>query len=167
MKRSIALIVGALFIASAAFAEGYVSANDLEKGTFTSTVKLEDGFELHGTAEKAIVVDAQENALTASDGEIFTQRINTKGVGNTSQRSVSFPVKAGETVTLYGHSSSKTDTRTMLVVDADGNTVFSLDVGPAATEAIAIGSFKAPASGTLYAWSKSGGIYIYSIKVTK
>ncbi len=165
MKKCIVFAAGFLFLSGLLTAAGYVNANDLEKGTFTIEVKLEDNFALHGTAEKAIIVDAADEGKTAPDGEVFTQRINTKGSGNMAQRSVSFPVKAGEKVTIYGHSSSKTDTRTMLIVDSDGQTVFSMDVGPYATADVAIGSFNAPADGTLYAWSKSSGIYIYCIKV--
>lgn len=165
MKKNLALIVGITLLAGSVFAAGYVNANDVNKGTFTNKVELDDGFAIYGTAEKDIRVDAPDVAVNAPDGETFTQRINTRGTGSVSFRSVSFPVKAGEKVTIYGHSSSKTDTRTLLVVDADGNTVFTLDVTPYATSDAVIGSFTSTTTGTLYIWSKSGGTYIYSVVV--
>lgn len=166
MKKCMAVFAGFLFFMGVAFAEGYVNANDLDAGSFTGKVELEDGFALYGSAEKPITVDNTE-VPPAPDGEVFTKRINTKGGGSPSFRSVSFPVKAGEKVTVYGFSGSKTDTRTLIIANENGEQVATMDVPAYTTGKIAINSYKAAASGTLYAYSKSGGIYIYCIKVEK
>ena len=164
MKKSMAIFAGFLFFMGVSFAEGYVNANDLETGSFKSKVELEDGFALYGSEEKPINVDVTE-VPTAPDGEVFTKRINTKGGGSTTFRSVSFPVKSGEKVTVYAMSGSKTDTRTLLFMNEAGEQVAEMDVAPYTGGVIAINSFKASADGTLFTWSKSGGIYIYCIKV--
>ena len=166
MKKCMAVLAGFLFFMGAAFAEGYVNANDLEVGSFTGKVELEDGFAIYGSAEKPITVDNTE-IPPAPDGEVFTKRINTKGAGNTSYRCVSFPVTAGEKVTVYAFSGNKTDTRTLIIANENGDQVTTMDCPPYGSRIMAINSFKATASGTLYAYSKSGGINIYCIKVEK
>ena len=80
-------------------------------------------------------------------------------------RTVTFPVKSGEKVTVYALSGSKTDVRTLLFVNENGEQAASVDVPPYTGGKIEIGSFKASANGTLLAYSKSGGIYIFCIKV--
>ncbi len=164
MKKSMAVFAGFLFFMGAAFAEGYVNANDLETGTVKSKVELEDGFALIGTEEKSLTIDNTE-VPAAPDGEVFTKRINLKGAGSADYRTVTFPVKSGEKVTVYALSGSKTDVRTLLFVNENGEQVASVDVPPYTGGKIEIGSFKVSANGTLLAYSKSGGIYIYCIKV--
>ena len=164
MKK--AIFATALFslLSFGAIAEGYVNANDLDQGTLSSAKSLEDGFKILATAEKAVNIDKAGDGKQNADGEKFNQRINLKGAGNTNQRSVSFPVKAGETIVIDCETSSKTDTRTLLVVDQDGNSVLSIAAAPGE---VARGKVKASKAGTYYAYSKSGGMYIYQIDVKK
>ena len=163
MKKILAVTALVSLIALSVCAEGYVNANDLEKGTLTSESALEDGFKILSTAEKPVVIDAPGDPLPKNpDGEQFNLRINLKGKGNTEYRCVSFPAKAGETITVDCATSSKTDTRTLVVVDAEGNNVLSIAAAPGD---VARGKAKAPKDGTYYAFSSGSGMYIYQIDV--
>lgn len=164
MKKTFGVAAILAFMAFGAFAEGYVSANDLDAGTIESAKSLDDGFKILASAEKAVAIDKAGDGKTNADGEKFNQRINLKGAGSTSVRSVSFPVKAGETIVVDTETSSKTDSRTLVVVDADGNTVLSIAAAPGK---VARGKVKATKAGTYYAYSSKGGMYIYQIDVTK
>ena len=161
MKKALFAVALSSLLAFGAAAEGYVSANDLDQGTIDSATSLEDGFKILASAEKIVIIDKADGDENA-DGEKFNQRINLKGKGSTSVRSVSFPVKAGETIVVDCATSSKTDTRTLVVVDSDGNNVLSI---PAAPGKVARGSAKAKKAGTYYAYSSGSGMYIYQIDV--
>ena len=52
MKKLVGIISACLMLCTAAFAEGYFSAEDQEKGTITEDKAVEDGFVLHATTEK-------------------------------------------------------------------------------------------------------------------
>ena len=54
MKKIIAVLAAAFMFGTFTFAEGYICANDLEKGPITSEKSEEDGFVLYGSAEKAM-----------------------------------------------------------------------------------------------------------------
>ncbi len=162
MKRIVSFAAVALLTATA-FAKGYVNANDLEKGTLEGKTALDDGFSILASAEKPVLIDAPGDPLPKNDdGEIFNMRINLKGKGSSKLRCVSFSAKAGETIMVDCATSSKTDTRTLVVVDEDGNTVLSI---PSAPEKVTRGKAKAPKSGTYYAYSSGSGMYIYQIDV--
>lgn len=165
MKKVLFFAALSLFSASI-FAEGYVSANDLDEGTVQGKMALDDGFAILASAEKAVVIDkAGDSPIPKNaDGESFNRRINLKGAGNTATRCVSFPVKAGETITVDCQTSSKTDSRTLVIVDSDGNNVLSVSAAPGEVKR---GSAKASKAGTYYAYSSKGGMYIYQIDVKK
>jgi hypothetical protein len=149
-----------------AFGEGYINANDLEKGEITAAKTAEDNFVLTGTADKNITVDGCPTH-TADDGEAFTQRIKLNGSGAADFRSVSFPAKTGEKVTVYGNSGSKTDARVLVVMGAAGAvTELAMDPDPTGAKPT-IATFTAPADGTYTIFSKKSGVNIYQIKVGK
>ena len=103
MKKILTAIAVTLLFGASVFAEGYISANDLELGTVDSPRKEEDGFVLNATnAEKQFLVieDKSKDPVTC-DGEKIINRINFKGGGKKDYRSISFPAKAGETVKIY------------------------------------------------------------------
>lgn len=147
---------------SMAFAESYVNANDLKPGTFTDVQALEDGFSLIGTADKPVEVGKADNVVYKD--ETFTQRIKLGGSGKVDARCVGFSAKSGQTVTVLGHSSSKTDTRVVIIADESGKPVGTVDVTPY-SGAPALGTVKIKADGKYFAYSKSSGIYIYEITV--
>lgn len=163
----IAAVSAIFFLGAFAFAEGYLSANDLEKGEITSVKNEEDGFVLNASAEKNITVDKCP-VHTASDGESYTQRIKLNGSGSATARSISFPAKKGETIVVRGNSGSKTEARPLLIVNDAGETLTQINMeadpsGAPLTE----GKFKVPADGTYTVYSKKSGINLYYIGVVK
>lgn len=166
MKKLAILVSLILAVGSFAFAETYVSANDVEKGTYTDVKKLEDGFALNGTADKPVEVTKVGEEKAEYNGEVFTQRFKLGGSGSTTARNISFSAKKGQVVTILGLSSSKTDTRSIAVADTQGQVVGSVDVAPAAGAVpLSVGTVKIPADGDYFVYSKKSGIYIYTIVV--
>lgn len=169
MKKLVTFISACMLLGSFAFAEGYFSAEDLDKGTvITSDMELEDGFVLHATEEKGMNISSKPMHKTDS-GEEFTRALQLQGSGNTGFRSVSFPAKKGETLTVYGNSTSKTDMRALAVTDASGKILKELpmDIDGQAGTIASEGKFKIPEDGTYYVYSKKSGINLYYISVGK
>ncbi|MDD5790763.1 MAG: PPC domain-containing protein [Spirochaetia bacterium] len=168
MKKLVGIISACLMLCTAAFAEGYFSAEDMEKGTITEDVAVEDGFVLHATSEKYMNI-AKKPMHKASNGEEFSMALQLQGSGKSEYRSVSFPAKAGETITVWGNSTSKSDMRPIVVAGPDGKVIKELPMdidGEAGTPA-SDGSVKAPVDGTYTIYSKKSGINIYKINVGK
>ncbi len=161
---TIAAISAALLMGASVFAEGYINANDLAPANIVEDQAEEDGFVIHGTAEKFVVIDSSEPAKAGDD--VFTQRINLKGSGKPDVRSVTFPAKKGETITVFAASSSKTDSRTINIANEAGEVVAEMSEKPY-VEGVTVESFKAPADGTYAVYSAKNGMYIYQITVTK
>jgi len=165
MKKLMAVIAATFMMGAAVFAEAYISANDLEPQVITSEVKCEDGFTLIATPEKGMEVSKQSSDCPNSVGdETFTKRIKIGGSGKVEYRSISFPAKAGQTVTVYSKSSSKTESRLVALLDAEGKTVATSEAGAYPSE-ISVGTFKIEADGTYYITSKKSTIYVYEIIV--
>lgn len=168
MKKLVGIISACLMLCTAAFAEGYFSAEDMEKGTITEDKAVEDGFVLHATSEKYMNI-AKKPMHKASNGEEFNMALQLQGSGKPEYRSVSFPAKAGETITVWGNSTSKTDMRSIVVAGPDGKVVKELpmDVDGQDGTPASDGSVKAPVDGTYTIYSKKSGINIYKINVGK
>lgn len=167
MKKIIAALTAiAAAMTLGAFAEKYVSANDLELGTLTADKALEDDFAIKATEEKSVEISKQSSDCpnTIATGEVFTQRIKIGGMGNADYRSIFFPAKAGQKVTVYCKSSSRTDERVALVCTAEGVEVGSVVAGSYEGE-ISSGVVAIPADGNYYVTSKHSTIYIYEIVV--
>ncbi len=169
MITKIAAVAAVMFMGAFSFAEGYMCANDLEPGEITEVTQEEDGFVLNANSEKNLTVEKKPLHKT-KDGSIeFTAAVKLNGSGKPDYRSISFPAKAGETVTIWGNSGSKTEVRPLVCVDAEGKTVKELpmDVDGQAGTIASEGSFKAPADGVYTVYSKKSGINIYQISVGK
>lgn len=144
------------------FAERYVSANDLDLGVLTEDKALEDGFTIKATTEKSVEITKQGSDQPNKVGdEVFTQRIKF-GSGNATCRNVSFSAKAGEKVTVYGKSSSNSDSRVIAICKDDGTEVGTVSVAPAGSD-ISSGTVSIPEAGNYYVTSKKNTIYIYEI----
>ena len=168
MKKIIAVLAAAFMFGVSAFAEGYLSANDLSVGEITNDASQEDGFIIHGSQKKIKVV---KNSTKAGE-EKFTQRMELGGsridAGGTPVSYISFPVQKGETLTVWGKSSSKKDDRVAEIYDADKNVIGSIPMkadGGLPKDYVA--SWKIPVSGEISLGSKGSTIYIYKIEVTK
>ena len=167
MKKIIAVLSAAFLAGACAFAEGYICANDLEKGQVTAVTQEEDGFVLNASEEKAMTIDSMK-AYTYND-ETFTQRIKLNGAGKPDYRSISFPAKKGEKITIYGISGAKTETRPLLVVNSTGAEVAQvvMDMMPPddGTLVPTVETVTVPADDTYTIYSKKSGINIFQIKV--
>lgn len=168
MKKIIAVLAAAFMFGVSAFAEGYINANDLSVGEIKADAPQEDGFVIHGLASKSVKI---EKNATKFAGEKFTQRIKMGGSrleGETEPKlTISFPAKKGETISVYGKSSSKKDDRVAEIYDAEKNVVASLPMYADGTPKTAAQTFVAPADGTYSVGSKGSTIYIYKIEITK
>ena len=162
MKKLALIIVVAAICSSAAFCTAFLSANDMEPAKLASELKLEDTI-IKATSDKGVTIEATE-AREASDGEIFNLRIKLNGTGNATYRSIGFHALAGETLTVYLNSSSKTDSRILVLAKADGTQVTTLvadpDTGKSGLQAFVIAD-----EGDYFVYSKSSGINIYQLIV--
>jgi hypothetical protein len=167
MKKIIAVLTAAFMFGTFTFAEGYISANDLEKGVFSEEKHEEDGFVLYATPEKPMEVK-KHDANTVGD-ETFTQVISTKGSGSSKkmERIITFPVKAGETIKIACQNSGKTGSRPLHVVNAETHEEIKTISAISYTEGVTTDSVKVSAAGTYGVYSTSGGIYIFKIEVVK
>ena len=170
MKKLITVIAASLLLCASVFAEGFINANDLALGTVDSPRKEEDGFVLNATkAEKQFLVVEDKSADPVTvDGEKITNRINFKGGGAADYRSISFPAKAGETVTIYGLSAKKDAERPVKVINAEGVEIKEFAAAKDDhSKPVPPMTFKAPATSTYTVFSQGGGWYLYKIVVAK
>ncbi len=169
MKRQLVKAMGCLILCvvlgAPLFAAGYISSNDLDPGTLSSSATYDDGFVIKATNEKKVSIEAVAEGRKAADGEVFNTRIKLGGSGSKDFRSVSFPAARGEKAVVYLNSSSKSDARILVVADAQGTVVASLTAPPDADGTAGIATCLLPAAGTYTVYSKSGGINIYQIIV--
>lgn len=165
MKKLITVIAASLTLGAFAFAEGYISANDVKAGIITGQQKEEDGFIIEGSGGSKPIEVKKTDSKTC-DGETITQRIGFGGSGSANGPYISFPAKAGETITIYANHSGTSGNRPLKLVTADGaaveefsNTSYKGDVG--------VFKIKAPKTDTFKVFPSGGGAYIYMIKVSK
>lgn len=164
MKKIIAALTAiAAAMTMSVFAERYVSADDLELATLTEDKALEDGFTIKATPEKNVEIKQSERK--AGD-DIFTQAIKLGG-GGADFRSITFSAEAGQKVTVYGLSSSKTDSRTANVCSEDGTVIGSVSVNADSGVGgqISTGTVSVPANGNYYVTSAKSTIYIYQVVI--
>ncbi len=165
MKRLIITAALVLLISAMLFAEGYLSANDLDPAKYTSPVTI-DGFTFNATSSKATEIQEMDER-TAPDGEIFNNRIKLNGTGTSELYSITFQAKKGETVTVYLNSSSKTDERVLVLFTPTDATPIQTMAAPPATgdNTTGMGSFTIEKDGTYTIGSAKSGIYIYAIVI--
>ncbi len=165
MKKIIITAALALLISAALFAEGFISANDLDPAKYTSPVTF-DGFTINATSSKAAEIQEMDER-TAPDGEIFNNRIKLNGAGTNEVYSITFQAKKGERVTVYLNSSSKTDERVLvLFTPTDATAIQTIAAPPATADNTAgMGSFTIEKDGTYTIGSAKSGIYIYAIVI--
>ncbi len=146
----------------------YISANDLTVGNVVAEVKAEDGFVLNASEEKAMAVEQPAEALVAG-ADVFSNRLSTKGSGNTEVRNVTFPAKAGDSIVIWAAQGGSSNRPLHVVNAASGDEVAELSMLPKDGKTIVLNVFevKAPADGSYCVYSTSGGCYIYQIKVGK
>lgn len=168
LKILLVMVLVSVFLTGFVVAEDYFSANDLEPAAIKSVTKIDEVFSIYATSEKGVTIEALtgENAeRTASDGEVFNNRIKLNGSGKIEQRSVHFITKGKAKVTVYTNSSSKTDARVLAVVNIkDGSVIAELTAPADGTEAGVV-SCTVPTAGEYAIFSKGSGINLYQIVV--
>lgn len=171
MKKLITVIVASLLLGASVFAEGYLSANDLTVGAIIGDKKEEDGFVVHGPADASgkgfLVEDKAKDPATCGEEKI-TNRISAKGAGSLTERSISFPAKAGEIIYIYARSSNKKSARAIKVVNAAGTEIAEVMGEPDQdSKVIKALTVKVPAADTYTVYPVGGGAYFYMIQVVK
>ncbi|HWR11545.1 MAG TPA: hypothetical protein VN445_06980 [Rectinemataceae bacterium] len=167
-KRGFALalcLMACLIAATAAGAQEFFTANDLAAVQITATTKF-GAFAIYARSDKGVTVEAMSAPRVAADGEVFNNRIKLNGGGAMDYRSIHFTTGGNAEVAFYANSSSKTDARTLVLVNvADGAVIAEL-VAPADDEKNAgIATAAVPRAGEYALYSKSSGINIYQIVI--
>lgn len=168
MKKILAALAATFLLSAFSFAEGYINANDLEKGQITAEKHEEDGFILIASVEKAMEVKKCDTRTVGDD--TFTQCISTKGSGNAKkqERVITFPVKAGETVKILCNNSGSGSRPLHLYNAETGEDVKVIAAGTYKDNGpVHIDSTKISAAGTYGVYSTGGGMYIYKIEISK
>ena len=165
MKKLIATLTAlAAAMTMSVFAEKYISANDLEKETLTANKTCEDDFTITASDEKSVEIGSQSSDCpNAVNGEVFTKRIKL-GSGKFAFRSITFPAKAGQKVTVYCKSSSKTDARVISVLNEKNEEVGTIDA-KAYPDEMSTGSVTIPEDGNYAVTPKKNTIYVYEVIV--
>jgi len=152
-----------LFSAATLGAEEFFTANDLVPAQITTT-KAFGSFAIFARSDKGVTIEAMSAPRVAADGEVFNNRIKLNGGGAAEYRSIHFTA-AGETeVVIYTNSSSKTDSRTLVLAKlADGAVIAELVAPPDDEKNAGMARAALPGAGEYVLYSKSSGINIYQI----
>ena len=136
------------------------NADNLELETYDTTV-TENGFTLVGTSDKKM--DRKSAVVTFSHGDTNYTTTYGLSVGGKAtfgkNRYITFTTEGACTVTIAVQSSSKTDTRTLTMVDATGATVGNFEAGTSVT----LTSVDISEAGTYSVGSAGSGMYIFVI----
>ncbi|MGN0327420.1 MAG: silent information regulator protein Sir2, partial [Lachnospira sp.] len=137
-----------------------LKSDDVSTGTYTDSFVVK-GFVITANSVNSVVVDGNNKTL-GSDS--FASRIKTGGEGTSAYRTVAFKTNGASTITIAAMSSSSKETRTIQILDKDGNVVSSVDgVGGKTLSAYTL---TVPSAGVYYIGSKSSGLNIYKLTVT-
>lgn len=163
MKKIVVLAAAIAVCFGTAFAEKYVSANDLDVQELKKNITTEDGFVIRATDAQPVKIISSGAAQGPNTfgNETFSKIIDVRGTGTVTARSISIKAKAGETLTVYFKSAADAD-RTLYILDQEGNVVHSA-VAIGRQNPIAETKFKIPSAGEYFVASKGSGIYIYEV----
>jgi hypothetical protein len=119
-------------------------------------------FNFIANGNKVEVQDISEAAsmVTSSDGLEFTRAFSLGGSGNKTKRAINFSLDNTTTLNVYALSGGAA-VRTLIVADADGNQVTTIDVAEK-SQSVNAAEITLPA-GSYYIYSKSSGITVYNI----
>ncbi len=140
-----------------------LNANDVPAGTIEAAATY-GSFTIVGNAEAAVTVDG--NNKKSDSGLEFTQRIKLGGSGSIDNRHVSFTTAGPAVIVVYAMSSSGSEDRPLLLMNAEGVELGrGTALGKVEDSTIPVMSFEVPEAGTYYLWSEKSGINIYYISV--
>lgn len=168
MKKTLSLLLCALMLFGAAFADDYFTANDYEPCSIKEPTVLEDAeaFTIYATADKNVTIESLgDMERVAEDGEVFNTRIKLNGSGKIEQRSIHFITEDIAVLTVYTNSSSKTDARILVIVDVSDGTIIDELEAPADDGEAGIAETIIPWAGEFAIYSKGSGINIYAMVI--
>lgn len=126
-------------------------------GTISSSVTV-SGLGLVATSSKTMSVIADSQTVS---GTSYTHALALGGSGSTSYRAVKVPVSSEATIKVILRSSGSA-TRTLVVADANGKQLGTMNAAAAAAQATYTYSGSA---GSIYLYSSNSGINLYKIQV--
>ncbi|AEJ18792.1 hypothetical protein [Gracilinema caldarium] len=164
MVKKFVIIIGlALFLSIPVMSQVIISANDLNNEQVTN-VKIVGDVKILAKPDKAVSIEAMDVPRESVDGEVFNNRIKLNGSGTLEYRAIVLNLTKKGQLTVYCNSSSKTDTRILVLVNAvDGNIVSEGNAEPDLGTKAGMCHFNVPNAGLFLLYSKSGGINIYQI----
>jgi hypothetical protein len=144
-------------------AQDIFSANDLDPANVIET-KIFGTFNIAARNDKNVTIEVLDVPREAPDGEIFNNRIKLNGSGSADYRSLNFSIDQKRNLIIYCNSSSKTDTRILVLYDVkNGKTIAEFNADPDNGTKAAVITTSLSSAGTYALYSKSGGINIYQI----
>ncbi len=140
-----------------------LNANDVAAGAIEAATTI-GGFTIVGTADAAVTVDG--NSKKSDSGLEFTQRIKLGGSGSLEVRNISFTTAGAAKITVYAMSSSGSEDRPLLLLNAEGTELArAITLGKVEDSTIPAITFEVTEAGTYYLLSEKSGINIYYISV--
>lgn len=140
-----------------------LNANDVAAGTIEAATTI-GGFTIVGSADAAVTVDG--NNKKSDNGLEFTQRIKLGGSGSLEVRNISFTTAGAAKITVYAMSSSGSEDRPLLLLNAEGTELArAITLGKVEDSTIPVITFEVTEAGTYYLLSEKSGINIYYISV--
>ncbi|MBQ8633195.1 MAG: hypothetical protein IJ420_06275 [Lachnospiraceae bacterium] len=140
-----------------------LNANDVAAGAIETATTV-GGFTIVGTADAAVTVDS--NSKKSDSGLEFTQRIKLGGSGSLEYRHISFTTAGAAKVTIYAMSSSSSEDRPLLLLNAEGTELGrGTTLGKVDESTIPVITFDVTEAGTYYLLSEKSGINVYYISV--
>lgn len=143
--------------ASATTSWNFKNSSFKNLGTISSSVTV-DGLTLVATGSKTMSVKADSQTV---DGTEYTYTLALGGSGSISYRAVKVPVSGKDTIKVVLRSSGSS-ARTLVISDASGNKLSTLNAGTSAS--LESYSYSGDA-GYVYLYSAGSGINLYKIQV--
>ena len=162
-KHLIIFYIASLVWGVPLMAQSLISANDLDPEQITS-IKDHGGVKIVARSDKNVTIEVMDIPREAPDGSLFNNRIKLNGAGSVDYRSLIFTVSQKGLLTVYCNSSSKTDSRILLLGNtSDGSVITEITAEPDTGTKAGMTQVELSSGGTFALFSKSGGINIYQL----
>lgn len=136
------------------------NADTLQVGSYSSSFTGGDGFTINISNSK---VEVDANSKTADDGSKYSQRLKLGGVGNRTNRSISFSLESSASIKVYAMSSSSSADRSLTLYNAEDMPVGSVS---AYGNSLALSTITVSQAGYYYFASPDSGVNVYGIVIT-
>lgn len=144
----------------------WFKANDLPAGTISANYVVNDNVTL--TAKSGKTMTVQSASVTTTDGEVFSQRINTGGSGDVADmtapgRTVQLTLKEKSYIVIYAQSSGAS--RPLHIAGSDGKDVTDTLALAGKDDPVAPSRAITLEPGTYHLYPTGGTGYIYGVKI--